>query len=151
MLRAKYPPEYFEGQNNPKKTAGEAWDLCELGVRQHRDEGKEIVLVDGQPRDIPQVGLCLESFDPDEFSIRFLLLDATLEERERRARRDRVGKDLETLAIPRLRNDMVAYYAVFVELKKRGVDFDLFDTTNPRKEPIEDLFHPLISKMVYAQ
>lgn len=131
MLRAKYPPTYFAGQNNPKHTAAEAWNLCEEGVISHREAGKKVVLVDGQPRDIPQVAMCIERFPDEVYDKEFVLIDAKLEERERRARASRQGEDLEKLAIPRLTNDMIANYQVMVELLKRGETIRVFDMTNP--------------------
>lgn len=148
MMRAKYPPEHFQGQNNPKHTAAEAWQMCEEGVRSHAEAGKKVILVDGQPRDIPQVGSCIYQFSAVEYSRHFLLIDAALDERERRARESRSGADLETLAIPRLRNDMVAYYSVLVELLKQGEVVEIFDSTNPHRLPIDRLFSPLVDSLL---
>lgn len=144
MLRELYPPSYFKGQNNPKHTAKEAWKMCEDGVRAARTRGRPIVLVDGQPRDIPQVHMCMTRFCPQEYLLTFLLIDAPLEERERRARQDRKGEDLETLAIPRLTNDMVAYYSVLTELLKLRIPVEVFDSSNPTNKTVELLFSPLI-------
>lgn len=148
LLRAKYPPEYFKGQNNPKHTAAEAWALCEEGVQKCRQNGKRIVLVDGQPRDVPQVNLCFTKFPSTEYSSEFWLIDACLEERERRARASRSGPDLETLALPRLTNDMIAYYTVLVELLKAKVPVRIFDSSNAYGVDPEILFSTLVSRMI---
>lgn len=148
MLRAKYPPDYFKGLNNPQHTAQEAWELCENNVKAMREEGKDVILVDGQPRDIPQVGLCIYKFSTVEFDRHFLLIDAALDERERRARASRSGDDLETLAIPRLTNDMVAYYSVLTELTKQGQSFEVFDSTNPDRLSVDALFAPMVRQIL---
>lgn len=53
-FRAKYPPEHFRGESNPKHTADEAWSWFVEEATAHRTMGKRFVWVDGQPRDIPQ-------------------------------------------------------------------------------------------------
>lgn len=147
MLRAKYPPEHFAGQNNPKHCAEEAWKLCEQGVLHARDRGKTIILVDGQPRDIPQVDLCFSQFPESEFNRHFVLIDCPIEEREARAREHRSGADLETLAIPRLTNDMIAYYSVLVRLLHHEAWVHTFDSSNPKRKPAENVFEPLLKVM----
>lgn len=116
-LRAKYPPEHFAGQCNPQHMQEEAWAICEEGVKSAREAGAQLILVDGQPRDIPQVHLSIERFPDSEYRKKYLLLYVPLEERDRRVR-DR--KDYESLAKPRLTNDMVAYFAVVSELQRKG-------------------------------
>jgi ATPase subunit of ABC transporter with duplicated ATPase domains len=78
MLRAKYPPSYFEGQAAPAKTQKEAWDMCEGRIRDHLAEGKTIVLVDGQPRSHDQVIRFMElGREMPGVNFHFLLLTAT--------------------------------------------------------------------------
>lgn len=120
-LRSKYPPEHFTGQCNPEHVAEEAWGICESGVLRARDRGARLILVDGQPRDIPQVHLSLERFPDDEFRKHFLLLYAPLEERDRRVK---PRKDYESLAKPRLTSDMIAYFAVIAELSRMGQEVE---------------------------
>lgn len=143
-LRAKYPPSHFQGQNNPKHVAEEAWSICKHAIWDAHADGRTHVFIDGQPRDIPQTRRCVEQFPSASFSLRFLLIDASLEERERRARATREGDNLE-LALARLRNDMASYYSVLVELAKYGIYPSVFDSTNPTGlEPV-DLFLPLVT------
>jgi deoxyadenosine/deoxycytidine kinase len=127
-LRAKYPPSYFAGQNNPAHTAAEAWDLCVAGIKREGDAGRTHILIDGQPRDVPQVRKCLNDF-PGQPK-RFVLLTADLEVRRQRAIQGR-GNDPENLelAMKRLTNDMIAYYAVLAELLLRGAFVDTYDTS----------------------
>lgn len=127
-LRAKYPPSYFAGQNNPAHTAAEAWELCVAGIRREGDAGKTHILIDGQPRDVPQVRKCLNEF-PGQPK-RFVLLTADLEVRRQRAMAGRSAnpENLE-LALQRLTNDMISYYAVLAELLLRGQFVDAYDTS----------------------
>lgn len=145
-LRAKYPPEHFAGQCNPSHTAGEAWDLCKSMAQAHLDDPKKlVVLVDGQPRDRDHVAKIYSHFvAPGKVKVRFILIDASLEERERRARASRTGDDLEKLALPRLRNDMMSHYEVIVEIIKHGGKVEVFDSSNPRNFSVSDLFSPLV-------
>ena len=53
-LRAKYPPEYFEGRDSPAHTAAEAENLLTRGCFTAWDQGK-IPVLDGQPRDAGQL------------------------------------------------------------------------------------------------
>lgn len=132
ILRAKYPPEHFAGQNNPKHTAQEAWDLCESMVQDRINEGSRVILVDGQPRDIEQVDLFLSCWQDTPRD--FLLFNASIGERERRARETRTGDDLEKLALPRLKNDMIAYFGVLVRLAQYGVSPLVVNTENHRPQ-----------------
>lgn len=145
ILRAKYPPSHFEGQCNPTKTAGEAWELCVQEVMARESEGKSIILVDGQPRDKTHVQKICETFvRRGKFKVRFILVDAELDQREKRARASRAGEDLEKLALPRLTNDMISNYTVIVELIKEGQNVEVFDSTNRQGLGPSDLFAPLI-------
>lgn len=54
LLRAKYPPSYFEGSMAPAKTAVEAMAMCQAGITEAAATGRKFCIVDGQPRDIPQ-------------------------------------------------------------------------------------------------
>lgn len=126
ILRQRYSPEYFKGQNNPKHTAQEAWELCESLVEAEINDGTPVILVDGQPRDVPQVDLVMTSWGDTHRE--FIIVDAPLAERERRARTSRIGPDLETLAIPRLTRDMQSYYTVLVRMMEYDVRPLVVDT-----------------------
>lgn len=148
MMRAKYPPEHFQGQCNPKHTQQEAWEMCESAIRGHKADGKTFIVVDGQPRDREQARLCASRFpEEDGYNCEYILLDASLEERERRARIDRSGDDLEKLAIPRLTNDMIAYYGVLVELAFLGKKVIPIDTTNEDEIGTVEFMHSIIDYM----
>jgi energy-coupling factor transporter ATP-binding protein EcfA2 len=150
MLRAKYPPSHFAGQCNPAHTAGEAWDLCRSEVDRLTEGRKGIILVDGQPRDRHHVEKIYEHFvRKGKYKVRFILVDAELAERERRARASRSGEDLETLAIPRLTNDMISNYTVMVEIIKQGGSIEVFDSTNMKHMSPSDMFAPLIRDIIF--
>lgn len=134
QMRAKYPPDYFKGLNNPKHTAAEAWQMCEIGVNQHLAAGKDYVFVDGQPRDVDQVHLMLKTFN---VPVKFVLMHATAEVCEQRARINRADDpaNLE-LALARIRNDRVSYYDVLATLLGCKVVVDLMiDTSNTSGTP----------------
>lgn len=133
-LRAKYPPDYFAGQNNPTHTAAEAWDLCVKGVERECAAGKTHILIDGQPRDVAQVHRCLDQFPRNPK--RFILLHASLAKRKERAMKHRSDdpKNLE-LAMQRLTNDMISYYDVIATLLLRGAVIDAYDTTDRTDSP----------------
>lgn len=139
MMRAKYPPEHFAGQASPEHTRHEAWQMCEDTVFELAGYGKRIILVDGQPRDPEQVHLCRSRFNFPEFETHFVLIDASLSVREHRARRDRSGSDLETLAIPRLTHDMQTYFSVLVELLKHNERIQIFDTSCSMEEDLQSI------------
>lgn len=129
MLRAKYGEDYFKGQAAPQHTQGEAWEMYLLGVKQGISEGKDIILVDGQPRDIQQardvIGLWR---NPHRAS--YLLIHANHEERERRARGTRApGPNLD-LALARLNNDYKNCYVVMAELMMKDQMIRVIDTSS---------------------
>lgn len=132
IFREKYPPGYFKGQDSPEHTKKEASDLLVGLVDQEIMRRVPFVIVDGQPRDIDQVELCLKQWPG--IPKHFVLLHASLKERERRARLYRSGDDLEQLAIPRLTNDMISCYSVMVELMRHGIAPYLIDTENGMRE-----------------
>jgi predicted kinase len=128
MLRAKYGEDYFKGQAAPQHTQKEAWEMYVLGVREGINAGKALILVDGQPRDISQakdiIGLWR---NPHRQS--FVLIHASHEERERRARGTRApGPNLD-LALARLNNDYKNCYVVMAELLKADEVIRVIDTS----------------------
>jgi len=126
IMRMKYPPEYFKGQNNPKHTAIEAWNLCDEMVASFIECKMPVILVDGQPRDTEQVDQFLSSWGTTPRML--ILFHATKEEREKRAREQRHGDDLEKLTIPRITNDMVSYYTVLTRLAEYSISPMVVDT-----------------------
>lgn len=128
MLREKYGESYFRGQAAPEHTQAEAWRMYVTGVQDTIEAGKQIVLVDGQPRDHRQAVDAVGMWKHPHHSS-FLLIHASHEERERRARADRSGDSLD-LALARLDNDYRNCYTVVTELLKRDVVVRVFDTSD---------------------
>jgi hypothetical protein len=126
MLRAKYPPEHFQGQAAPKHTAAEAIKMCLDGIHGAKAEGKSVAFVDGQPRDIEQAReLC---------GIKnrrvFLVLIAPEDVRTGRAQ-ERDGADpakLE-LSLKRMRGDCVGLFDVTSFLLMAGEHVIFRDTS----------------------
>lgn len=131
MLRAKYSPSAFEGKANSPKHAVEAWELFMKCVDDLLNAGKTLILIDGQPRDMQQLEDMLTLFG-NHHTLIFVLLHASLEVREHRARTFRADtpENLE-LALQRLRNDMVLYYDLLVNLWLRRQHILFMDTGHP--------------------
>lgn len=107
MMRAKYldpasphyDPDHFKGQGAPKHTAVEAWQMMLDGIAAAEAAKKDVVLIDGQPRDVEQARRC--AFELELYEKRFIALHASHEIRLRRAiRRD--GGDLTTMILDEL-------------------------------------------------
>lgn len=135
MLRAKYldpnsphyQPDYFKGQAAPTHTQAEAWSMYQEGVRRCADEGKKIILVDGQPRDTQQARDIIPLWHAPHRSV-YLLIHAAEDVRAERAVRTRSGDSLE-LAKKRLKNDYENCYNVMVELARAGEVYRLLDSS----------------------
>jgi len=125
MFRAKYPPEYFQGQAAPKHTQDEALQMYQEGVQAEIAAGKSLVLIDGQPRDFSQVA-AITSMWPTH-AVRYLLVHATQEVREARLRESRSGSNLE-LALNRLEGDYKGLHEVTTELLLAGKKIEVVDT-----------------------
>ena len=129
MMRAKYGEAHFKGQAAPSHTQTEALEMYFTKTQQLINEGKELILIDGQPRDLEQSKIMSESWKT--YNSKFLLITADHDVRENRARKDREpGPNLD-LAIARLTNDYKSCYIVIVELIKRGVPITVVDTSDP--------------------
>ena len=133
ILRAKYPPGYFNGQAAPKHTAGEAWQLMVDGVDKALKEGKEVILVDGQPRDVKQCQDILDNYILAAglpFQAGFIHLFASTESRKTRAEK-RDGQDPEKLklSLARMEGDLPSLYVIMsMILSTAPYRFSTFDT-----------------------
>lgn len=145
MMRAKYPPEHFQGQAAPKHTAGEAWQMCVDAITAHQVEGKRLILVDGQPRDRDQtINAC--AMYP---KAKFLWLSAPLELRQTRALLTRDPDEYEALTKPRLTNDMIGHYDVmwWLGISNRLGSVVQFDCSNLENEKPGVLFEDLLTAL----
>jgi len=137
-LRAKYPPSYFKGQQNPKHTAVEAWKLMVDGVdaAAAANSRAQIILVDGQPRDIQQTHDVINQylFNNPLFRAGVLHLYAPIEVRQERAQK-RDGDNAERLALSmaRIHNDMAPLYDV-MSLIHADAGYKLFTFDTSQKD-----------------
>jgi adenylate kinase family enzyme len=117
MLRAKYPPSYFDGQAAPASTAEEAWEMMVSGIGACVREKKSFIYIDGQPRDVNQVERIVGSYyNAFAYRCRFLHLFAPAEIRELRAcARDKTKESLE-LSLRRLQTEPAQLFEVLSRL-----------------------------------
>jgi len=126
ILRKKYGEDYFKGQAAPEHTRDEALNLYFETINEGISQGKKLILVDGQPRDLDQARVMMKSW-PDHRSS-FLMVHAEHSIREARARAGRKpGPDLD-LAVARLVNDYRNCYVVMIQLLAKGYKVDVVDT-----------------------
>lgn len=148
ILRAKYPPEFFKGQAAPAHTQEEAWNLCFDAVNKHLEVGCELILIDGQPRDLRQLATMMKDPWPGLYQVWYVLLHASMEERERRARQDRADTQGNLdLALARIKNDMVNYYDILVHLHFYDKPLTVYMTDHEQYTPdtVIDHFLALLS------
>lgn len=125
-LRAKYGEDYFQGQAAPEKTREEAIQMYRDLIAKAIKESYEVIVIDGQPRDLVQAQEMVKSNKDHTNS--FWLVHAAHNVREQRARAGRaVGPDLD-LAVARLTNDYINNYTVMTELLSQGVQINVVDT-----------------------
>lgn len=102
MFRAKYPPDYFKGQAAPAHTQTEAWSMFLEGVKNAAEQGKQVAVIDGQPRNVEQTEWAFKMPNPKVF----LHLWAPPDIREERARkRDAADAAKLDLSLKRLIDD----------------------------------------------
>jgi len=145
MMRAKYPPEHFQGSAAPDHTEIEAWKMFTDELDYHIGRGKELILTDGQPRSYKQVEWAIYGLHKYPCVYSYVLFDCFKAIRRRRLQ-ERFENDLSSLELgeQRLTNDMVMYYVVLAELIKAGVPVRVISTGRPFSDYgpqlLEDLF-----------
>lgn len=156
LLRAKYDPSYFQGQAAPAHTQQEAWELFAEALEGYlKNDGVALVLVDGQPRDVPQAEGIIEKYCPwpGVFS-RFVYFFCHRDKQQERAaiRHKMLGPEPVTpedaarydLAMDRVDNDRRAYCDVLVTLAKSCVPVQVVDTNGPVEGYQQDLLEDLL-------
>ncbi len=147
-LRVMYPPDYFQGQGAPQHTQKLAMQLCNDGIKEHMDAGKQCVLIDGQPRNPAQMDEILSTYlkvqtgfelHGKQILSRFLHLFTPVE--VRRARLEACYKDdlgsLE-LARSRLLGDLAPLYEVLSMLHDVcHHNLITINTVHPQFEPVQ--------------
>lgn len=128
LMRKKYGEAHFNGQAAPEHTKVEALQMYFDEIKKLAAAGKELILVDGQPRDIEQAQVMTQAWPG--FDCEYFLITADHAVREERARKDREpGPNLD-LAIARLTNDYKSNYLVMVELIARNIPIRIVDTSS---------------------
>jgi adenylate kinase family enzyme len=142
-LRAKYPPEYFQGQGNPAHTQQEAIDLCFAGILDGEFLGRRYILVDGQPRDVGQAESIMKFDGCSSLRERAVIeLVCPREERRRRAmNRDRSDGSSLALALERLDRDVLQLHEVLLAFTKYQIH--RFNTGKETYEPLSAFQHVL--------
>ena len=62
LLRAKYGPDFFKGQQSPEHTRDEARKMMVEGIKFGIDQGYDMILVDGQPRELTQIDAIFDTY-----------------------------------------------------------------------------------------
>jgi predicted GTPase len=127
LMRAKYGEAHFQGQAAPAHTQTEALQMYFDETNRLVSEGKELILIDGQPRDVEQARTMANAWP--QHNVQYLLITADHDVREERAKKDREpGPNLD-LAIARLINDYKSNYLVMCELIKQNIPITVVDTS----------------------
>ena len=132
LLRAKYPPSYFEGQAAPKKTQVEAWSLMLEGIREADNQGLDLCFIDGQPRDMQQAAESLGLPYPKDYILIWAPADVR---RERAVARDSADPAKLELSLRRLETDLLTGYDVLAYIGCHAT-IRFFDTTRIQQEEI---------------
>jgi adenylate kinase family enzyme len=137
LMRAKYPPDHFKGQAAPAHTAMEAWSMMTVAIEQHINNGKRLIFVDGQPRDMLQAAGVLDKYYDDTehwSSVKFLHLWAHKDRRIERAKKRDAGDEAKLqLSLQRMDNDPPQLYEVLslVQSRTNPKDFATINTEDP--------------------
>lgn len=109
-MRRRHPPEYFEGKGAMDKTEAEVWRIVDEA--RVRNAGKQVIVIDGQPRLKRQVDELRDRFGP--FAMIWLHApDSVLRDRAiKRAAGDRAQLKL---SLDRMVNDRVQLFEVLHE------------------------------------
>jgi len=143
LLRAKYPPDYFDGEAAPKHTQKEAWELfLSKTAERMRNPEIDLILVDGQPRDVDQacgiIGLNFDSYRPVWKRFLYLYAPRDIQEERAAARHlshstagDLKERSAYDLAMDRIENDRRAYCDVLVTLVSNNVPVQVIESYGP--------------------
>jgi adenylate kinase family enzyme len=155
MFRAKYldpkspfyDPDHFKGQAAPKHTAIEAWQMMLDGISVCQEASKDIILVDGQPRDIEQCERIHHKYElSHDWNVTFAHIYAPANLRlERAMARDAGDPAKLALSKARLQGDAVGLYEVMTRLIH--YHSDVVTLINDGQVDIRDLVHDLFNAM----
>lgn len=120
-FRKRYPPGHFEGKGAMEKTEKEALQIYDEMVEANRD--KNVILVDGQPRQVSQVKTVVNRYLRPEIVLWLHASDNMIEKRI--ALRDPASQEL---ARQRSVNDRVQLYDTLYYLYKTGITIHVTDS-----------------------
>lgn len=111
-MRKRYPPEFFKGKAAMKETEEEVWQIFDEQYKKHlRDPDCAAIFSDGQPRLPSQVYRMYNMIGP----YNFIMMHASRERLERRARQRSTDQGNLDLALARITNDNAQLYEVLLE------------------------------------
>ena len=125
VLRQKYPPEFFAGQDAPVHTEVEALAIYHDFLRDNRHK-YDLLVIDGQPRRPSQVRIIAEK----PFNMRqiYLMMVTDEEIREKRLlQRDSGNPEALDLALRRLQGDYKSMYLCMVEMARCGLELQFME------------------------
>lgn len=120
ILRAKYPPSYFEGKDSMPKTEQEVQEILEDYVREFNSSESEVLLIDGQPRTIHQIDFLEHLIDKYKLDgIQYVWVDCLDAEREKRGTKRSKTEDELELFNARKVGDKISVFEVLFSLLDR--------------------------------
>jgi adenylate kinase family enzyme len=128
-LRAKYPPEKFEGQMDFSELKAE--NIMIEHIEHRIQEGFGTVIVDGQPRSDVQVDRAHDFLTNTAYPVNpvFVLLECPDEiRRERMLKRDKNNSDLQ-LSQARFQRDKDQYVAILDKIRSLNHPIETIDTS----------------------
>jgi len=150
-LRRRHPPEYFNGFAAMKHTEDEVWEIFGEQYDAAKSAGCSVVLADGQPRIIEQVGRIVGYDLGSGFSV--LHLYASRETLTQRAReRDAGNAEALALSLQRLQNDygqLIPVLAALLEAKDHIIEALSLNTE--RREWIADALRFIEDQRTYHE
>lgn len=134
LMRAKYHPSHFKGEANPKHTAAEAWQMIKDEIVRNMNEGRRVILIDGQPRDQTQLEAIASGQHAPEgakHGFEFIHLWAPKSVRIARANeRDKDDPAKLALSMERIDRDCLSVYDILTQLITAKLDVNSFDTSD---------------------
>jgi len=124
LLRDKYGPDFFKGQQAPEHTRAEALKMMIEGIQAGIDEGRSLILIDGQPREPGQIDAIFENYIEGPMKVlvdvHFCLLHCDDDLRmDRLKKRDKDPAALE-LSTKRFNRDLAELQKIFYMILVRG-------------------------------
>lgn len=149
ILRKKYHPSVFKGKQAPSNMTEEAKKLMVDGIIEGINRNKKLILVDGQPREMPQIEAIFDNFINGKYSnqlyVHFVILHCDDEVRMQRLMKRDKDPSLLELSKKRFKNDVKEIEKLLDEIKNRDCE-DLIvtlDTTENQEQNFDDLYKML--------